>query len=205
MAEPKYTLDKIEAVLVKGDMRQVEFQFKLLALLLVYYELLKDTIIDRTKSFLSNKFSIDDKGEIVTEVSEKYLELIRDKSEFRACRDYHLQLGAITTDDDLLIDRFAVERNRCAHEVLKILLDDRATEIDFDLVFAGVQLFNRIDNWWIVNFEMEIDPEFLPADVNREEAEKGAASLQAIVLSHLIGRLFNLGEVEDPSPNSKAP
>ena len=37
MAEPKYTLDKIEAILVKGDMRGVEFQFKLLSLLLIYY------------------------------------------------------------------------------------------------------------------------------------------------------------------------
>jgi len=127
MAEPKYTLDKIEAILVKGDMRGVEFQFKLLSLLLIYYELLKSKIIDRTKSFLSDKFSIDDNGEIVTEPSDKYLDLIRGKGEFRACRDYHLRLGAITTDDDLLIDKFSAERNRCAHEVLKILSTVRLT------------------------------------------------------------------------------
>ncbi|MCX7297136.1 MAG: hypothetical protein NTU64_09710 [Hyphomicrobiales bacterium] len=199
MAEPKYTLDKIEAILVKGDMRGVEFQFKLLSLLLIYYELLKSKIIDRTKSFLSDKFSIDDNGEIVTEPSDKYLDLIRGKGEFRACRDYHLRLGAITTDDDLLIDKFSAERNRCAHEVLKILLDDRATEIDFELLFGGVALFNKIDNWWIVKFEMEIDPDFLPEGADREKAEKGAASLQAIILANLIAKLFNLDDLKKSS------
>ena len=199
MAEPKYTLDKIEAILVKGDMRGVEFQFKLLSLLLIYYELLKSKIIDRTKSFLSDKFSIDDNGEIVTEPSDKYLDLIRGKGEFRACRDYHLRLGAITTDDDLLIDKFSAERNRCAHEVLKILLDDRATEIDFELLFGGVALFNKIDNWWIVKFEMEIDPDLLPEGADREKAEKGAASLQAIILANLIAKLFNLDDLKKSS------
>ena len=199
MAEPKYTLDKIEAILVKGDMRGVEFQFKLLSLLLIYYELLKSKIIDRTKSFLSDKFSIDDNGEIVTEPSDKYLDLIRGKGEFRACRDYHLRLGAITTDDDLLIDKFSAERNRCAHEVLKILLDDRATEIDFELLFGGVALFNKIDDWWIVKFEMEIDPDFLPEGADREKAEKGAASLQAIILANLIAKLFNLDDLKKSS------
>jgi len=199
MAEPKYTLDKIEAILVKGDMRGVEFQFKLLSLLLIYYELLKSKIIDRTKSFLSDKFSIDDNGEIVTEPSDKYLDLIRGKGEFRACRDYHLRLGAITTDDDLLIDKFSAERNRCAHEVLKILLDDRATEIDFELLFGGVALFNKIDNWWIVKFEIEIDPDFLPEGADREKAEQGAASLQAIILANLIAKLFNLDDLKKSS------
>ncbi len=197
----KVTLEKIEALL-KGDIRAIEFQFKLLGLLLIYFEMLKDEIVERTKSFLSDDFKIDEKGELITIPSEKYLERIKNKSEFRACRDFHLEIGAITKDEDELLDKIIEERNRAAHEGMHILLNDKAKEIDFELVFKAVGLYNKIDNWWIVNFELAIDPDAIPPDVDREEAEAGAAGFPAILMSMLIRKLFGLPDSgnEEPKP-----
>ncbi len=163
--------EKIKSLL-KEDHIEISLNLRIGALFLIIYENLKELITDKVKSFFTNEWEIVD-GELVGKPDSKFGEIVRGKSVFRACRDFHLELGAITIEDDELISRFSKYRGEVAHELYAFLLDDKKTGLDIELLFEANRLATKIDRWWILEFEMAIDSEFITEKIDEDQVISG--------------------------------
>lgn len=163
--------EKIKSLL-KEDHSEISLNLRVGALFLIIYENLKELITDKVKSFFTTEWEIVD-GELVGKPDSKFEERVRGKSVFRACRDFHLECGAITIEDDELIDRFSKYRGEVAHELYAFLLDDKKAGLDIELLFDANRLATKIDRWWILEFEMAIDPQFMNEKIDEDQVISG--------------------------------
>ncbi|NTF07516.1 hypothetical protein G6L37_15840 [Agrobacterium rubi] len=158
--------------LLKEDHNGVSLNLRIAALFLVVYENLKELIEAKARDFFTSDWEVLD-GKIVGKPNSKYGEMIKGKSVFRACIGFHLEIGAISIEDAQLIDRFSKYRNEVAHELYAILLDDSKDALDFEMLFEINKIARKIDRWWILNVEMEVDPEFHDEDIDEAEITSG--------------------------------
>ncbi|KXG86565.1 hypothetical protein [Agrobacterium bohemicum] len=158
--------------LLKEDHNGVSLNLRVAALFLVIYENLKELIEGKVKDFFTSEWEVVD-GKLVGKPNSKYGELIKGKSVFRACSNFHLEIGAISVEDEQLIDRFSKYRNEVAHELYAILLDDNKDALDVELLFEINKIARKIDVWWILNVDMAVDPEFTEEDVDEAKITSG--------------------------------
>ncbi|NKM97658.1 hypothetical protein [Rhizobium leguminosarum] len=159
-------------LLLKEDHQAISLNLRVAALFLVVYENLKDLITDKARSFFTDDWQIVD-GKLEGKPSQKYLDLLRGKSAFRACRDFHIEIGAISSEDDELIDRFSAYRGEVAHELYSILFDDSKAALDVDLLFQVHRLARNIDRWWILNVEIATDGDWVDKEIDEEQVMSG--------------------------------
>ncbi len=159
-------------LLLKEDHQEISLNLRVAALFLVVYENLKELVIDKVQSFFTNEWRIVE-GELKGIPSQKYKELVRGRGAFQACREFHVEIGAISPDDNQLIERFIAYRGEVAHELYSILFDDNKAALDVDLLFKVHLLARNIDRWWIINFEFATDEDMVGVDFDEEQVMSG--------------------------------
>ena len=69
--------------------------------------------------------------------------------------------GAITNADETKFEELTNMRNNLAHEMSQMLFEGFPDNI-YELYADMIKLFEKIEKWWVVNIEMEINPPDIP-------------------------------------------
>lgn len=142
------------------------------------FEMLKSSIVEKIEGFFTNGFDQD--GSIISsEYKEKVLSLNR--SPVYASLRWLQHMDAINDEDMGRFEHVKKCRNKLTHEMLSFA----STGVDFDVAEAFdamVALLRKIEIWWFENFEMAIDPESYPDDLDLDQVIPGPVwSLQMLI------------------------
>lgn len=121
------------------------------------FEVLKDFIVDRTRSFFSTGFD-----ESRDKIDPKYQSdvLARNRSPVYASLAWLKEMQAINGGDVAVFDRVKACRNTLAHRLLSTLSSEGLPP-DFDHCFGDmVALLRKIEVWWITKVEIPTNPDF---------------------------------------------
>jgi hypothetical protein len=122
------------------------------------FELLKDSIVDRIRSFFWAGFDRETGEKIDPEYKSDVL--TRNGSPIYASLDWLKEQGAIDDADLATYERVKRCRNTLAHELLSVL-SSSGLPADYTQCFADmVALLRKIEIWWIVNVEIPTNPDF---------------------------------------------
>lgn len=154
-------MDKIDAYDFNKINNPKEIKSNLInaSLFLAYYEILKNTIVNRIEEFL-NDYDFN-KGKIVT--SDDYKEQIikprynEKENIFLSSCDWLVSHAAITSDDKSLIIQIKEERNRIAHNIPKYLFESNYC-IKKEFFSQIKDLILKIEKWWIIEYEITLNP-----------------------------------------------
>ncbi|WP_293307370.1 hypothetical protein [Pedobacter sp. UBA5917] len=155
------------------------------SLFVTSFEMLKTTIQGKIKDFLCMDGALNDQGEFEYEISDQYRSEILDRIiphiDKKKARDYHLfyssclwlkENGVITKGDIGYLERIRKHRNLVAHEPLRLLIDENAN-INIDLLKKSQQLLNKIEKWWIMEFEIPVNPDFDGKEIDEKDVQSG--------------------------------
>lgn len=133
------------------------------------FEMLKSAIEDKIREFFTNGF--DEHGPIVSEdYKEKVLKLNRSRT--YASLNWLKNMEAIDDNDLETFERIKRHRNELTHELFRFV----AQGCSFDVRESFndmVALLRKVEMWWFVNLEMEIDPESYPPDLDLDQVSPG--------------------------------
>jgi hypothetical protein len=171
------------------------------SLFLSAYEILKESIIDRPKSFFTNEWHLDENtGELKGKVSKSYKEKVTSlcpKDEFHACCLWFKDQGAINESDLTEIATARKHRNEIAHELPKFI-----SSIDHDvnkqILECLVEVVRKIDVWWISEIEIPTSPDFEAADMDKIDFDNvigGNTMFLSLILSIFEGDDSHLKEI----------
>lgn len=161
------------------------------SLIITTFEILRSVIQDRIKGFFCFNYYLNDAGELEYEISEEYKNQILDRAipEIRSRGDYHLFYSSclwlkdnevITQENIDDIQKIRKHRNLIAHEPVKLLVDEQIN-INIYLLKKSIELISKIDKWWILEFEVTINPDFDGIDINPDNVKSG----YIVFLDHL--------------------
>jgi hypothetical protein len=159
------------------------------SLFMTSFEMLKTSIQDRIKSFLCFNAKLNNEGELEYEVSDDYrnqvLEKIIPNIDGRKYRDYHLYYSSclwlkvnnvINQSDIVELEKIRKHRNLIAHNPLKLLVDDRIN-INVELLKKSQELLKKIEKWWIVEYEIPVNPDFDGQEIDESKVQSGISIL----------------------------
>jgi hypothetical protein len=137
---------------------------------LAAFELLKDSIVDRIKSFYC--FGFDGNGFLHDPEYESEV-LSRNRSPAYASLDWLREHDVIGDSDLATFERLKACRNRVAHEMPRLITGQASAE--HLVIFPDVvALLRKVEVWWIVNMELPTNPDFNHAEINEDEIMPGS-------------------------------
>jgi len=155
------------------------------SLFVTSFEMLKTTVQGKIRDFLCINAALNDQGEFEYEISDQYrYEILGRKIphiDKRKTRDYHLfyssclwlkENSVITKEDINYLEQIRKHRNLIAHEPLRLLIDENAN-ININLLKKSQQLLNKIERWWILEFEIQVNPDFDGKKINEGDVQSG--------------------------------
>lgn len=150
---------------------------------LTSFEILKDSIINRLKDFFIE--GIDDNGFIYNnKYKEKVLTLA--KSPLKSSLVWLKNEEAINDKDIEDFNKINTFRNKLAHQMLDFIVN--TPEDDFiDLLNKMIDLFSKIEKWWILNVEIPTSSEYYENEINEEEVFSGTMLTLKLLLDIAIG------------------
>lgn len=142
------------------------------------FEMLKSSIIEKIKGFYAIGF--DENGMILSpEYRENVLSLNR--SPLYASLKWLRNMNAIDEKSLEVFEHIKQCRNTLTHEMLTFA----STGVDFNVTETFnqmIELLRCIELWWFENFDMAIDPDVYPEDLDLEQVIPGPVwSLQMLI------------------------
>jgi hypothetical protein len=133
------------------------------SLFIAVFDNFKSSIIDKVKYFYLSGFK--DGKEEFREYDIKVLSKVKTKKnrDIKATLLWLRESGAITNEDENKFEELTNMRNNLAHEMSKMLLEG-FPEIIYDLYVDMINLFNKIERWWIIEIEIPINPPDIPLE-----------------------------------------
>lgn len=159
------------------------------SLFLTSFEMLKTSIQDRIKGLLCINPTLNNEGELVFEISDDYrkeiLERVIPYIDRRKYRDFHLfQSSCLWLKENDVINQNDIDelgeirqhRNLIAHNPLKLLIDDN-TNINVALLKKSQELLTKIEKWWIIEFEIPVNPDYDGQQIDENDIQTGSTVL----------------------------
>ena len=158
----------------------LKFNINFAALFVLNFECLKDYIITQPRTFYSDVLIKD--GELCCEETEEYKKEVRslEKNIENASLRWFMNTDAITEEDYNLYQELRERRNDITHELLKNL-NNGFNETDAKLYVKLLELYQKIDKWWINEIEISISGEVLPDEYDPEQVSGGQAMKLSII------------------------
>ncbi|MBD9463908.1 hypothetical protein [Pseudomonas sp. Pdm06] len=155
------------------------------SLYITAYEMLKESIIGRLKDFYCIGFDADG---ITTspDYDLKVLALHKKRSPLYASLIWLTNIGAIDQDDNEVLEQLKELRNSLAHEMPEIVLNGKDLALT-EKMQDVMNLMRKVEVWWIVNVELETDPDYDGRDVNPDEITPGPILMMQIMMMVLSG------------------
>lgn len=169
------------------DENILKYNVSFAAIFVLNYECLKDYIINQVRDFYSDNGKWDGDN-YISEETAKYKKEVRalDKNIENASLKWFLQLDVITVDDFEKYQVIRKRRNDITHKLLKNL-NDGFTENDNKLFGDMLEIYNKIDKWWINEIEILITENDIPEDYDRNEVCGAQAMILSIINSMVLG------------------
>jgi hypothetical protein len=126
------------------------------------FEILRTTIVDRIKDFFTNGF--DQNG---WRVSPEYQSTVlsKNRSAVYASLAWLKERDAIYDSDMIAFERVKKLRNKLAHQLSRVLFDGLPSDFP-DRLREMVSLVDKIERWWIIHFEIPLDPDLNDKDID---------------------------------------
>lgn len=164
----------------------------LIAMYIMVYELLEDTIISKPKDFYT---LIEFDEEAQRKYKDYVLSLYDDKN---ACPKINTKnqaliasliwfktAGAIDDNDINIFAEARTLRNEVTHEMISTITVGTEKIVDQFALMYG--LFCKIEKWWILEYEVPISSQYKPEEID----EEGVMSGNMILLNVIIDILAN--------------
>lgn len=120
------------------------------AMFILFYELLKNSIVDKVQGFYTDEFSFDENGKIKNKPTNKYKTAVLSlchRSELLACCAWFKEGGAIDQTDIDTLDNIRKQRNAITHE-MTLYLSRSDKRIPLDSLVAAIAIMKKIDVWY---------------------------------------------------------
>jgi len=150
------------------------------SLYITAFELLKESIIGRIRSFYMIGFDAESK-EYETEVLSR-----KKNSPLYASLDWLSENGVMDEKDIESFERIKTTRNSLAHKLPSLVMgeaDFKHTEIFQELV----ALLRKIEVWWVVNLDIATNPDFDGKEIDEEGIVPGPVLMIQMMLEVLSG------------------
>lgn len=137
---------------------------------LAVFELLKDVLVDRIGAFFANQY--DESGWVA---SPEYKDevLSRNKSALYASLDWLRNMEAISEQDIEVFGKINALRNRIAHNLFEVLASVGLPPEVEDCYIEMRHLIRKVELWWILNVEVDINPDLVDKEVAAETVASG--------------------------------
>ncbi|MGR4972989.1 hypothetical protein ACIPQ1_09035 [Pseudomonas sp. LARHCG127] len=154
-----------------------------ISLYITAFEMLKDSIVRRLKDFYCIDFTA---GEIATSPEYDLKVLKLSKSPLYASLIWLKNIGAIDQDDIEDFERLKQLRNSLAHEMPEIVLVGKDLALS-EKMQEIMSLMRKVEVWWVINVEIETDPDFDGRNVNPDQITPGPLLMLQIMMEVLSG------------------
>jgi hypothetical protein len=172
------------------DEDALKYNMNFASLFVLNYECLKEYVVSEIRNFYSDHTHFDDE-KVVYEESEGYKNEVRklDKNIVNASLKWLVNTKTITEEDYDTFHKIRKRRDDIVHELLKNLNTGFRDE-DANLFSDLLNIYGKIDRWWINEVEIAIAGEDVPEDYDKEAVCSG----QAVVLSMINNIVLGNGE-----------
>ena len=175
----------------------LQHNLSFLALFIGMYEQFEDKVIENVDCFLNLGCSAND--DTHCKKSEYYRQYILNrkvdengnKNKLKATMLWFVDVGAITPEDYSLFLNIKEARNIYVHQLTKCVVNG-ISDKDIDMLVQLLNLFYKIDNWWINEIEIPTSGISASDDYPTEEAY----SMIYTIYRDMINILF-LGKADD--------
>lgn len=155
----------------------------ILSLFVTSYEILKDSIIRRIREFYTNGFN--EKGWIVDK--EYYAKVMSlNKSPLYASLEWLKSRKAIDEKDIEQFNEIKECRNKLVHEIVDYITKESSVN-PIPLFPKMINLLNKIEKWWIVNVEIDINPDLYDKEIDEEGIIPGPLIMLRVLADIAIG------------------
>ncbi len=161
------------------------------SLYLTAFELLKYAIEQRIKDFLCIGQEMDENFEYLNcqdyrdqILNRKIPQLNNNKNVYYSSCLWLKEANAITEDEVEELQKIRLHRNKIGHEIPRLIIDSDH-EINLFLFESIKRLLTKIEQWWIVESEMKLNPEYDNFDYDSLDMNEGESG-QMVVLNYLI-------------------
>jgi hypothetical protein len=142
------------------------------------FEILKDSVVNRIRGFYTD--GLDENGPVIgpkyqTHVASKH------KSVLYASLEWLQEHEVINGNDLESFEQLKKTRNLLAHQLFAVVIGqvESTHEAQFEIL---VELLRKIEVWWVVNFEIAINPDFDDQEIDQKDIMPGAVlSLQMLI------------------------
>lgn len=170
------------------------------SLYITAFELLKESIIGRIRSFYMVGFDPD--GDII---DEEYgiTVLSRNKSQLYSSLSWLTEHEVINKTDLQTFERIKATRNSLAHKLPSLVMGDA----DFKHIERFQKILNllrKIEVWWVINVEIAINPNFDGQEIDETEIFPGPVLTLQMMLEVLSGNEDLLKKYRKSSGTSKS-
>lgn len=158
----------------------LKFNINFAALFVLNFECLKDFIITQPRTFYSDVEIRN--GEVCCKETKEYKREVRslEKNIENASLRWFVNAEAISEEDYALYQELRERRNDITHELLKNLYNG-FHEADEKLYIRLLELYQKIDKWWINEIEIPISGEIMPDEYDSKQVYSGQAMLLSII------------------------
>lgn len=153
------------------------------SLYITAFETLKGRITDLLRDFFldwDQDRGLKPSDEYTTEVLNK------NRSVLYASLSWHLDMEAITHEDLESFERIKVYRNHLAHELPKFLAQGVTSEYGLNF-HEMIILLNKIETWWVINFEIPVNADFDGLEIDEDSIVAGSVLMLNIMLKMAFG------------------
>jgi|WetSurMetagenome_2_1015567.scaffolds.fasta_scaffold391660_1 hypothetical protein len=150
------------------------------------FEIMKDSIIKRVQDFyMFTNFGLEEKDVIAlpqyqNDVIKKHTSLIY------ASLDWLKEENAIDENDIIVFNDVKITRNILAHEFPRLLIEGLPAEFQ-ERFHDLVALLNKVEKWWVTNFEIPTNPDFDGKKIDEERVIPGPILHLQILLDVALG------------------
>lgn len=155
----------------------------ILSLFITSYEILKDSIITRIRDFYTNGFN--EKGWIVDkEYQTKVINL--NKSPLYASLEWLKNRKVIDDNDVEEFNEIKKCRNELAHEIVNFITKG-STINPLSLFPKMINLLDKIEKWWILNVEIELNPNLNDKEIDEKGIVPGPIIMLRVLMDIALG------------------
>jgi len=154
-----------------------------ISLFIAAFEMFKDRVLEKPKTFFSDGFN--QNGQIINKKYKSEV-LSKSKSSLYASLLWFKEMGAIDGTDIETFDNIRKHRNEVTHELLSFISDAKKN-LDVEKFQKLVGLLSKIEKWWIINFELAIDPDIAPDNVDPDGVIPGPILGLQLMLDIALG------------------
>lgn len=178
-------LKVFENILTKETLQT---NISLVALFVLFFETLKDFIIDRPRDFYWHGICDQVNGKLVSKESDVYKQKVKSlkKKIFPASVRWFQNLGVLSEDDAAIIFKAEKRRNDFVHEFFRTLTEGWQEE-DSILLGEIISLYQRLDSWWVYNIEFDEDEVPNPETVTQEDCYSLSAAILNVIKDMVLG------------------